>query len=266
MYIVGKVKSFQLFSIDENIYILNRMNFMGCIFLILFACLKSRFLNVEPNSGLRRPVPAASSILYSNVRGLSKNLSDLTVVSSQDGILLYPDTLVSYLRHVSELLIARFGRQDMLCKDRMPWVWGLAAYVRDDYEAFRQLKFESDCCEMLVLRLCGARHNFYVFSLYRNPDLDDPIYKIVHRQQWLPCWLRIWTENCMAAMAAVLTHGLWVNWMAGFYHHESSRCYSFCHRNCVVLRAVGCWLTHACGGTRDLLMTDVPDLVRVADV
>ena len=29
---------------------------------------------------------------------------------------------------------------------------------------------------MLVFRVCGARENFYVFSLYRNPDLDDHIY------------------------------------------------------------------------------------------
>ena len=29
---------------------------------------------------------------------------------------------------------------------------------------------------MLVFRVCGARQNFYVFSLYRNPDLDDRIY------------------------------------------------------------------------------------------
>ena len=29
---------------------------------------------------------------------------------------------------------------------------------------------------MLVLRVCGARQNFYVFILYRNPDLDDWIY------------------------------------------------------------------------------------------
>ena len=26
---------------------------------------------------------------------------------------------------------------------------------------------------MLVFRLCGVRQNLYVFSLYRNPDLDD---------------------------------------------------------------------------------------------
>ena len=29
---------------------------------------------------------------------------------------------------------------------------------------------------MLVLRVCGARQNLYVFSLYRNPDLHDRIF------------------------------------------------------------------------------------------
>ena len=29
---------------------------------------------------------------------------------------------------------------------------------------------------MLVFRVCGARQDFYVFSLYSNPDLDDRIY------------------------------------------------------------------------------------------
>ena len=52
----------------------------------------------------------------------------------------------------------------------------MAAYVRDGYGAFRRPKFECGCCEMLVFRVCGARQNFYVFSLYRNPDLDDRIY------------------------------------------------------------------------------------------
>ena len=30
---------------------------------------------------------------------------------------------------------------------------------------------------MLGKSECGARQNFYVFSLYHNPDLDDRIYK-----------------------------------------------------------------------------------------
>ena len=29
---------------------------------------------------------------------------------------------------------------------------------------------------VLDFRICGVRHNFYVFSLYRNPDLDDWIF------------------------------------------------------------------------------------------
>ena len=29
---------------------------------------------------------------------------------------------------------------------------------------------------MLVFRVCGARQNLYVFSIYRNPDLDGQIF------------------------------------------------------------------------------------------
>ena len=53
----------------------------------------------------------------------------------------------------------------------MPRARGMAAYVRDGYGAFRQPKFQCGCCEMLVLRVCGARPEFYVFSLCRNHDL-----------------------------------------------------------------------------------------------
>ena len=52
----------------------------------------------------------------------------------------------------------------------------MAAYVRDGYGAFRQPNFECGCCEMLFFRVCGVRQNLYVFSVYRNPDLDDRIF------------------------------------------------------------------------------------------
>ena len=42
--------------------------------------------------------------------------------------------------------------------------------------AFRQPKFECDCCEKLVFRVCSVTQNLYVYSLYRNPDLDDRIF------------------------------------------------------------------------------------------
>ena len=104
---------------------------------------------------------------------MSRNLSDLAVASSQYDILLCSETLVSDLRHVSELLVPGFGRPFLLCRGKLPRAREMAAYVRDGYGAFRQPKLECGCCEMLVVRVGGLRQNFYVYSLYRNPDQDD---------------------------------------------------------------------------------------------
>ena len=131
---------------------------------------------METNPGPRRPVPEACRILCSNVRGLSWNLSDVTVASSQYDLLLCSETLVSVRRHISEFLVPEFGGPVLLCRDRVRRARGMAAYGRDGYEAFRQPKSECGCCDMLVFRVCGARQNFDVFSLYRNPDLHDRIY------------------------------------------------------------------------------------------
>ena len=48
----------------------------------------------------------------------------------------------------------------------MKWIWSISPTK----------VFECGCCEMLVFRVCGVRHNLYVFSLYRNRDLDDQIF------------------------------------------------------------------------------------------
>ena len=110
------------------------------------------------------------------MQGLSKNLSNVTVTSSQYDLLLCSETLASDRRHISELLVPGFGRPVLLCRTGVPQARGMAAYVRDGYGAFCQPKFERGCCEMLVFRVCGARQNFYMFSLYHNLDLDDWIY------------------------------------------------------------------------------------------
>ena len=98
------------------------------------------------------------------------------MASSQYDLLLYSETLVSDRRHISELLVPGFGRPVLLCRAGMKRARGMGVYVRDGYGAFRQSKFECSCCEMLVFRVCGARQNSYVFSLYRYPDLDDRIF------------------------------------------------------------------------------------------
>ena len=89
---------------------------MGTLHLKFYSCLRLRFPDVETNPGPRRPVADSCRILCSNVRGLSGNLSDLAVASSQYDILLCSETLVSDLCHVLELLVPGFGRPVLLCR------------------------------------------------------------------------------------------------------------------------------------------------------
>ena len=77
------------------------------IYYFFNSCLRLRFPDVE--NCPRRPVPTVCRLLCSNVRGLAGNLSDLTVASFLYDILLCSETLVSDMRHVSELLV--------------PWIW-----------------------------------------------------------------------------------------------------------------------------------------------
>ena len=150
---------------------------MDFLCLIFYGCLRFRFLDVETNPGQRGPVPAVCRIICSNVWGLAGNL----IVTwpwlrlSMIYVLLCYEALVSDMRYVSEVLVPGFGRPVLLCRGKMPRALGMAAYVRDGYGAFRQPKFECGCCEMLFFRIRGVRQNLYVYSLYRNPDVDDRI-------------------------------------------------------------------------------------------
>ena len=96
---------------------------------------------METNPGQPRPVPAVCRILCSNVRGLAGNLSDLIVASSQYDMLFFSETLVSDMRHASELLVPGFGRHVLLCRGKMPRARGMPAYIQDCYGAFRQPNF-----------------------------------------------------------------------------------------------------------------------------
>ena len=57
----------------------------------------------------------------------SGTLSDVTVSSSQYDILLCSATLVSDMRHVSDLLVPGFGRLFLLCEGKIPRALGMAA-------------------------------------------------------------------------------------------------------------------------------------------
>ena len=91
--------------------------------------------------------------------GLAGNLTDLTVASSQYDILFCSETLVSDMRHVSEILVPGFGRPVLFCRGKMPPTREMAAYVRGGYGAFRQPKFRCGCFEMLFFKVCGVRQS-----------------------------------------------------------------------------------------------------------
>ena len=144
---------------------------------------------METNPGQRRHVPAVCRIHCSTVRGLAGNLSELTVASSQYDMLLCSKSWVSDMRHVSELLVP--GLPVLLCQGKIPPARSMGAYVRDGYGAFPQPKFVCRFNEMLIFRVCGVRQIFYVFSLYRNPDLDNRIF-----------------DSLLTSMAAVQAEGV----------------------------------------------------------
>ena len=148
---------------------------MDFLYLILYACLRLLFLDVETNPGPRRPVPAICRILCSNVWGLDWNLSDLTMASSQHNILLCSETLDSDMSRVG-VTGSRF---------RSPYCAGARCLGPEGWlhtyemvtHLFRKSKFECGCCEMLIIRVCGVRQNLYVcVQSLPHPDLDDQIF------------------------------------------------------------------------------------------
>ena len=114
---------------------------------------------------------------------------------------------------------------------------------------------------MLVFMVCGARQNLYVFSLYRNPDLDERIF-----------------DSLLTSMAAgqaedVRASFLFASDLNG--HHQEWLGSTTTNRHGVAAfdfaTVSGCdqlvvGPTHARGGTLDLLIIDVPDLVCVSVV
>ena len=101
----------------------------------------------------------------------------------------------------------------------MPRARAMAAYVRGGYGAFRQPKFYCGCCEMLIFRMCGARQNFYVFSLCHNPDLDDRIYECL-----LKAMAALQEMNVRASFLFMGDLNGHHQGMVGFNYHEPFWC------------------------------------------
>ena len=173
-----------------------------------------QFPDVETNPALRQPAPTVCRLLCtvcSNVRGLVGNLSYLTVASSQYNILLCSETLVSDCWFPDLVALSCAGEG---CLGPKGWLHMYAM----DMEHFANPSLSvvvAKCCFFLV---CGVRQNFYVFSLYRNPDLVDWIFHCLPTSM-----AAVQTEDVLASFLFVGDlSGHHQEWL-GFYNHKSSR-------------------------------------------
>ena len=119
-------------------------------------------------------------------------------------------------------------------------------------------------CYAVLFRVCGARQNFYVFSLYINPDLNYGIFDCL-----LTSMAVVQTEVVWGYFLFIF---VWVIWMAiirsgwVLWPRTVMVLQPLTSQLCLIDRVNQTVTTHALGDTLDLLLTDVPDLVPVAAV
>lgn len=218
-----------------------------------------KFPDVELNPGPRAAAPVRCRLLCCNIRGLHCNIKDLTVASSGFDVIMCSETFVSRQRHMSELRIPGFSRPVQLYRDSRPRVRGMAVYVRDGFSASLASSYSCNCCEMQIVRVCGGRMNFYVFSLYRNPDIDDHIFDCL-----VSSMSSIQEADRRAAFIftgdLIAHHAQWLGSARTDGHGVAAR--DFADISGCEQMVTG--PTHLLGGTLDLLLTDVPDLVNVS--
>ena len=155
------------------------------------------------------------------------------------------------MRNVSEVLVPGFCRPVLLCRGKMPRALHTFEMVTEH--------FANPNLSVVVAKCWFV--GFVVYSLYRNPDLDDRIFKCV-----LASMAVVQAEDVRASFLFVGDlnghHQEWLGSTTKNRHGVAA--FDFATVSGCDQLVVG--PTHARGVTLDLLMSDVPDLVRVAVV
>ena len=229
-----------------------------CFCLCYFFILLLLSGDIESNPGPRNNQQSIR-FLYTNIRGLKSNLLELSIASKDYDILLCSETLVSNYRHSSELLIQNFKRPMMLLRNSIPRCQGHCIYVRSNFSASRFSCYECGCHEFMVVRVCSRFMNCYVFSIYRSPNTNNSIYDCL-----LIKMAEIQNVDRKAAFIFVgdlnAHHKEWLNSVsntdqsghAAFDFSSLSGCEQLVNSP-----------THQSGNCLDLLLTNVPGVVRV---
>ena len=233
------------------------MEVLYLFYLILMTLLSG---DVESNPGPRRQLPKSCRVLYSNIRGLYKNLNDLTLAAANHDVVLCSETLVSNLRHISELIIPDFDKPFLIRRDSFPNARGMALYIRSGYSAQHLTRFVCQCHEMQLVKISSKYNNHYVFSLYRNPTANNNLY-----------------DCLLTAMASIQAADVKASFIfAGdlnAHHQEWLNSVSPTNRNGLAAldfsNLSGCEQlirgpTHNSGNCLDLILTDVPGVVEAS--
>ena len=91
----------------------------------------------------------AGRVVYANIRGLHKNLSDLSLIARGGDVF--------FLSRDSCLLQAPLLQ---LLRGEVNRFQGLAAYVREGFLVHRQRGYELRCFEARIFRIYSSSHNF----------------------------------------------------------------------------------------------------------
>ena len=135
----------------------------------------------------------------------------------------------------------------------------MCVYMRPACSASRITKFECGCHEMMMVKICSRFNNYYIFSVYRNPDLDDSIYDCL-----LSSMASIQESDSKASFVFVgdvnAHHQEWLNSISPTNQHGRA---ALDFSNLSGCEQIVQSPTHASGNCLDLLFTDSPSAVTV---
>jgi hypothetical protein len=216
--------------------------------------------DIEQNPG-PRPPPNKIRFLYSNIRGLMKNVADLKAVSYDYDIIMCAETLASDRRCNAELLLPGFQTPLRIQYKDSRNSRGMALYLRDGFPSHRFTKHECGCHELMVVRVCSTYHNLYIFGVYRSPSGDNSIFDCL-----LTKMAMIQQSDSKAAFVFVgdfnAHHTEWLNSNVTDSHGRAAMDFENVSGCSQLIEGP----THVSGNCLDLLYTDIPAIMEVGVV
>lgn len=215
--------------------------------------------DIETNPGPRRESRSSVAVLYSNIRGLKKNIRDLALSADGYDVVFCSETLASDKRSPIEILLPGFNKPIL-----KPCVRngnrGMALYLRSGFSAVRMARFECSCHEMFCVRVCGKYNNFYNFAIYRSPNTDDSIYDCLLEKMAI-----IQERDVKASFVFIgdfnAHHREWLGSSSVTDRHGLA---AFQFSNVSGTSQLVDLPTHVAGNPLDLVFTDVPGVVSVS--